>query len=209
MYYSDNSLFLLEGLGGQGVCAVGGFYVFEAGVDLLDLLDDGDGVGPEAEVGVPFLEGEGAVGGAVAFLDLPVLEGQQELGLVLGEDGGVEVVVLALEVVAVLLDALGLHHPEVGVLVLGAGVVDVARDDLLEGVVLLEALGLRQGHPLIPPLVVLVAVQGPSVLELEHFLLEVGGLVVLGVGGVVLLEVVFGEVVAVVGEEFLAVEVLG
>jgi hypothetical protein len=55
---------------------------------------------------------------------------------------------------------------------------------------------------------VLLGVQSASVLELEDLLLHVGGLVVLGVASVRLLEVELVQVVAVLSQEFLTVDEL-
>ena len=75
--------------------------------------------------------------------------------------------------------------------------------------VFLEALFLSIDHPLIPALVVFFGVECSSELEFEYFLLDVGGLVVLGVFGVGLLEVEFVEVVLVISQQFLLVQKLG
>jgi hypothetical protein len=60
----------------------------------------------------------------------------------------------------------------------------------------------------IPALVVFPGVEGTSVLEFEDLLLHVGGLVVLGVAGVALLEVELVEVVFVVSQQLLPIQVL-
>jgi hypothetical protein len=61
---------------------------------------------------------------------------------------------------------------------------------------------------LVSAFVVFAGIEGPSVFELEDFLLDVGGLVVLGVAGVHLLEVEFVEAVLAVGQDLLLVQEL-
>ena len=74
--------------------------------------------------------------------------------------------------------------------------------------VFLEPLFLGIDHSLVPPLVVFPGVEGSSELEFEYFLLDVGGLVVLRIFGVGLLEVEFVEVVLVIRQQFLLVQKL-
>lgn len=200
------SLFLFQSRSGKAVNSNFPFQRKRLLTDSLNFLKQLHTIGPDTKFIVPLWQFKCLESWLVNFGQNPVLKNRTNLVLVNTEQLQIELVVLGLEVVLVLVDSLvgdGLQILNLILLWLSEIVLNQLRK-----LHLLKPSLLLLNHPTVPPLIISLRVQRPSILELKHLLLKIRSLVILRWNSITLLEIILVQAIFVVTQQLLLVQKL-